>query len=82
MDRTNRAQVQLDRYGSVRSCAPVHAAQAALQGLAAAVLGAVSAPPTRKNPTPAQAVARLSRSAGADNLIPGATVSTSAIRVL
>ncbi|WP_157476252.1 hypothetical protein [Lysobacter sp. Root690] len=79
MDRTH---VHLDRYGSVRSCAPIHAAQAALQGLAAAVLGAVSAPPTGENPTPAQAVARLSQLVDADNLIPGATVSTSAIRVL
>jgi len=82
MDRTDRPQVQLDRYGSVRACAPVHAAQAALQGLAAAVRGAVSAPPAGENPTPMQAVARLSRLVDADNLIPGATVSTSAIRVL
>ena len=78
----DRAHLQLDRYGSVRACAPIHAAQAALQGLAAAVLGAVSAQPTGENPTPMQAVARLPRTADADNLIPGATVSTSAIRVL
>lgn len=82
MDRMDRTHVQRDRYGSVRTCAPVHAVQAALQGLAAAVLGAVSVAPTGENPTPAQAVARLSRPVDADNLIPGATVSTSAIRVL
>lgn len=75
-------QGDVDRYGSVRSCAPVHAAQAALQGLAASVLGAVSAPPMRKNPTPAQGLPRHPQPFDADNLNPGATVSTSAIRVL
>lgn len=68
----------VDRYGSVRACAAVPAAQAALQGLDEAVSAAFS----RKNPTPAQAGARLTAAAPSDNLPSGAAVSASAIRLL
>lgn len=73
-----RANPPIDRYGSERSCAPVHAAEAALQGLGESI----SALLARKNPTSGRAMPRLTASSPGDNLIPGATVSTSAIRVL
>ncbi|ALN92152.1 hypothetical protein LG3211_3197 [Lysobacter gummosus] len=73
-----RAKANVDRYGSVRACAPVHAAQAALQGLDESISASIS----RRNPTPAQAVPRLTATVAGDNLVPGATVSVSAMRVL
>ncbi|MGH8083289.1 MAG: hypothetical protein ACREP7_22115 [Lysobacter sp.] len=72
-----KLNLNVDRYGSVRACAAVHAAQAALQGLDESISAAFS----RENPTPAQAVARLTAVPASDNLIPGAMVSASAIRV-
>ncbi|ALN80176.1 hypothetical protein [Lysobacter antibioticus] len=68
----------VDRYGSVRACAAVPAAQAALQGLDESISAAFS----RGNPTPAQAAARLTVVAASDNLLPGDAVSASAIRLL
>ncbi|MEH6421491.1 hypothetical protein [Pseudomonas sp. CGJS7] len=73
-----KADPNVDRYGSPRACAAVHAAQAALQGLGESISASFS----RLNPTPAQACGRQTGVAAGDNLVPGAAVSTSAIRVL
>lgn len=70
--------LNVDRYGSVRACTVVHAAQAALQGLDESISAAFS----RENPTPMQAGARQTEPATSNNLVQGAAVSVSAIRVL